>query len=60
MKVKKMNLSVCYVVVYYAFLLKIKIVTGQNKFAANLAPFVEYVIKQRADRIIESDYESND
>jgi hypothetical protein len=50
-----MRLLAYIALVLCATVLKTKVVTGQNGFV-KYAPFVEYIIKQRADLQIESEY----
>lgn len=49
-----MNLVTC-LLVFCGGLSQIKTITGQFRFA-KFAPFVEHLIKQRADGIVESEY----
>lgn len=51
-----MKLLACYIFAFCVAVVKIKNVTGLNSFIA-LAPFVEYFIKEHADKTIESYYQ---
>lgn len=52
----KMSRVSC-LLVFCVTLITIKNVTGQNRFA-KIAPFVEHLIKHRADAIVESEYQN--
>lgn len=51
-----MNFVTHCALIFIASVLAAKIVTGQNRFL-RYAPMVERMIKQRADRTIESEFE---
>lgn len=52
-----MYLICYYILAFCVTLLNIKLVTGQNRFA-KFAPFVEHIIKQHADKAVESEYKT--